>query len=197
VAFVADEYDCFLTEPADSNFLSKCREARCCSLIATQSYESIAAKLHDQHSTNKILANLRTKLWLCCEDVYTAEQAANLCGKIEREKTSRNRSESSGGGFSLFDRRFVAADSGNWTESYNVSLHEEFMFAPRVFLNLYVNQCVAKVFDGQKVIPARVLYLKPTFKDPNISWFDYAENEEARPSVLADPYAEGNAPRGA
>src|SRR5437867_3560986 len=94
VFFVADEYDGYTTQPGDGDFFSKCREGKCCAVIATQTYESFVAKLRNEHVAAQLLANLRTKIWLCAEDNYTARQAADLCGEIERGKVSHSRNES-------------------------------------------------------------------------------------------------------
>ncbi|NKB16065.1 MAG: hypothetical protein HC774_02840 [Sphingomonadales bacterium] len=47
-------------------------------MIATQTYESFVAKLKNEHVAAQLIANLRTKIWLCAEDNYTARQAADL-----------------------------------------------------------------------------------------------------------------------
>jgi hypothetical protein len=172
VFFVADEYDGYVTQPADGNFLSKCREARCCTLVATQSYESFTARLHDEHVTHQLLANLRTKIWLCCEDNYTARQAADLCGEIEREKVSRSRNENSQGSFSVFDGRFVSSDGGSFGESTSVNLQREHLFSPRAFTRLKLNQAIVKMFDGERVWEPAVIYLKAAYLDPERSWFE-------------------------
>lgn len=171
VFFVADEYDGYVTQPADGNFLSKCREARCCSIIATQSYESFTAKLQNEHVTHQLLANLRTKIWLCCEDNYTARQAADLCGEVEREKVSRSRNENAQGSFSVLDGRFVSADGGSLGESTSVNLQREHIFPPRAFTTLKLNQAIVKMFDGERVWDPSIVYLKPTYSDPERSWF--------------------------
>ena len=69
----ADEYDGYTTQPGDGDFFSKC-----CAVIATQTYGSFVAKLKNEHVAAQLIANLRTKLWLCAEDNYTARQAADL-----------------------------------------------------------------------------------------------------------------------
>lgn len=171
--FVADEFDAYITQPGDGNYLSKCREAKSCSIIATQSYESIVAKLGNEHSAGQLLANLRTKLWLCAEDPYTAEQAARLCGEVEKVKVSRSRNESvRHSAFSFLDRKILATDPGSVGESVQESLHREQLFPPRSFTQLRLNQAVVKLFDGVKVLEPTVAYLKPIYEDPNTSWFD-------------------------
>jgi hypothetical protein len=173
VFFVADEYDGYTTQPGDGDFFSKCREAKCCAVIATQTYESFVAKLKNEHVAAQLIANLRTKIWLCAEDNYTARQAADLCGEIERPKISRSRNESSRKpAFSFMDGAVIAADAGHVGESINVSLRREHLFVPRAFTSLKVNQAIVKAFDGIRVLEPWVVYLKPMHEDPEVSWFE-------------------------
>ena len=59
VFFVADEYDGYTTQRGDGDFFSKCREAKCCTVIATQTYESFVAKLENEHVAAQLIANER------------------------------------------------------------------------------------------------------------------------------------------
>jgi hypothetical protein len=171
--FVADEYDGYVTQPADGNFLSKCREARCCTIIATQSYESLVAKLRNEHVAGQLLSNLRTKVWLCAEDNYTAEQAARLCGEVERLKVGRSRSANSKrSAYSFLDGKIISADAGSVGESTNYSYRREHLFPARAFTSLRLNQAIVKMFDGERVADPTYLYLKPIYGDPNLSWFE-------------------------
>jgi hypothetical protein len=173
VFFVADEYDGYTTQPGDGDFFSKCREAKCCSVIATQTYESFVAKLKNEHVAAQLLANLRTKIWLCAEDNFTARQAADLCGEIERKKVSRTRNESARrSAFSFLDGELIAADPGSVGEGITVSVRREHLFTPRVFTSLKVNQAIVKAFDGVRVLEPWVVYLKPMHEDPEASWFE-------------------------
>lgn len=171
VFFVADEYDMFVTQPADGNFLAKCREARACSIIATQSLESLVSRLRNEHVTAQLLANLRTKIWLCAEDNYTARQAADLCGEIERDKVSRGRNETGRAAFSFLDGKILSAERHQLGESTTVSPRREHLFPPRAFTTLRINQAIVKAFDGERVLDPSYVYLKPIHKDPNVSWF--------------------------
>ena len=142
--FVADEYDGYTTQPGDGDFFSKCREARCCAVIATQTYESFVAKLRNEHVAAQLIANLRTKIWLCAEDNYTARQAADLCGEIERRKVSRTRNENARrSAYSFLDGDLIGADSGSVGEGITVSLRREHLFTPRAFnvLHSRIDQC--------------------------------------------------------
>ncbi len=172
VFFVADEYDGYLTQPADGSFLSKCREARCCAIVATQSYESFVAKLRNEHVAGQLLANLRTKIWLCAEDNYPAREAANLCGEIERLKVPRTRNESvKRSAYSFLDGQILSADPGSVEESTNYSWRRELLSQARAFTTLKLNQAIAKVFDGEVAHEPTCLYLKPVYADPSLTWF--------------------------
>jgi len=184
VFFVADEYDGYTTQPGDGDFFSKCREARCCAVIATQTYESFVAKLKNEHVAAQLIANLRTKIWLCAEDNYTARQAADLCGEIERKKISRSRNESARhSAFSFLDGDVIAADPGSVGEGITISLRREHLFTPRAFTSLKVNQAIVKLFDGVRVLEPWVVYLKPMHESPEVSWFDNTGREVAAPSA--------------
>ena len=173
VFFVADEYDAIVTQPGDGNFLAKCREAKCASIIATQSYESLVAKLRNEHLAAQLLANLRTKIFLCAEDNYTAHQAAQLCGEVERLKETRSRNESvRKSAYSFLDGQILSADAGSVGESTSYSFHREYLFPPRCFTTLRLNQAIIKLFDGERVLDPTYAYLKPIYSDPNLSWFD-------------------------
>jgi hypothetical protein len=173
VFFVADEYDGYTTQPGDGEFFSKCREAKCCAVIATQTYESFVAKLKNEHVAAQLIANLRTKIWLCAEDNYTARQAADLCGEIERKKVSRMRNHTARQtAFSFMDGDVMGVDPGSVGESVTVSLRREHLFTPRAFTSLMVNQAIVKAFDGVRVLEPWVVYLKPMHEDPEVSWFD-------------------------
>jgi hypothetical protein len=130
----------------------------------------------------QLLANLRTKIWLCAEDNYTARQAADLCGEIERRKVSRSRNETAKvSAFSFLDGAVIAADPGSVGEGISISLRREHLFTPRAFTSLMVNQAIAKAFDGVRVLEPWVVYLKPMHENPELSWFDTTGR------VVADP----------
>jgi hypothetical protein len=172
VFFVADEYDVFLSQPSDGVFFSKCREARCVSILATQSYESIEARLRNPHLAGQLLSNLRTKVWLCAEDNLTARQAADLCGEVERDKVSRSRNATARTAYSLLDGKLLATDGDQVGESSTVSQHREHLFPPRAFTSLGLHQAIVKAFDGERALPPWCVYLKPIHGDPRASWFE-------------------------
>jgi len=186
VFFVADEYDGYTTQPGDGDFFSKCREAKCCAVIATQTYESFVAKLKNEHVAAQLIANLRTKIWLCAEDNFTARQAADLCGEIERKKVSRSRNETARlSAFSFIDGAVIAADPGSVGEGISMYLRREHLFTPRAFTSLMVNQAIVKAFDGVRVLEPWVVYLKPMHENPEQSWFDTTGKVAESPAPTA------------
>jgi hypothetical protein len=121
----------------------------------------------------QLIANLRTKIWLCAEDNFTARQAADLCGEIERRKVSRSRNESAKRStYSFIDGEVIAADPGSVGEGVTISLRREHLFTPRAFTSLKVNQAIVKAFDGVRVLEPLVVYLKPMHENPEVSWFE-------------------------
>lgn len=176
--FVADEYDEFVT-PADGAFLSKCREARAVNILAIQGYPSLGAKMRDREVVEQLLGQLTTKVWFGVEDNETAEAAAKLCGKVDREKVSRTTGESSQrSAFSFLDRQSITEGTASASATTTRDVREEYLFPPRVFTSLERWQAVMKVFDGVRALPPWVVYTKPMHLDPNESWFAQAANDE-------------------
>jgi hypothetical protein len=90
VLFVCDEYQAFATtgenEPSgDEKFFSLARQARCIPLLATQSISSLRSALSGE-AWRTLLQGLRTKIFLTLSDDFSAQMAADLCGKVERLK---------------------------------------------------------------------------------------------------------------
>jgi hypothetical protein len=125
---------------------------------------------------------------LCAEDNYTARQAADLCGEIERKKVSRSRNErSQRSAFSFLDGDVIAADPGSVGEGITISLRREHLFTPRAFTSLMVNQAIVKAFDGVRVLEPWVVYLKPMHENPEVSWFETTGRTVADPERLSRP----------
>ena len=174
VFFLADEYGNYVTAPGDAAFLSQCREARCMTVLAVQSYESLMAKLRNKAAVEVLLANLATKVWLGLEDTGTALAAAELCGRVERLKESVSVSEGAHqAAFSFMDGRSVTEGPSSNTASASWSPRLEYLFPPSFFTGgLATFQAVAKVFDGVQPLPPWVVYLKRLDQDRSRSWFE-------------------------
>src|SRR5207248_168131 len=90
VFFVCDEYQAFATtgenEPSgDEKFFSLARQARCIPIVATQSISSLRSTLPGE-AWRTLLKGLRTKLFLALSDGFSADSAADLCGRADRLK---------------------------------------------------------------------------------------------------------------
>ena len=121
----------------------------------------------------QLIANLRTKIWLCAEDNFTADQAARLCGEVERLKVSRSRNENSRkSAYSFLDGQILSADGGSVGESASYSYRREHLFPAKAFTSLKLNQAIVKMFDGEAVFDPTYVYLKPVYLNPNTSWFE-------------------------
>lgn len=164
---LADEFGNYVTAPGDASFLSQCREARCITLLAVQSYESLTAKLRHKADVEVLLANLATKVWLGLEDTVTAQAAANLCGKVERLKQSVSVGEGAPrAAFSFLDGRAVSEGPSSASAGAQWSPRLEYLFPPDFFTgSLPTFTAIAKVFDGERSLPPWVVYLKPSFAE--------------------------------
>lgn len=191
--FWCDEYDEIVTSPGDGVFFSKCREARCINLVALQSYAGLRMRLRERGAVEHVLANLTTKIWLGLEDEATAVSAAELCGKVEREKASRSVAENSQqASFSVVDRRSIREGQVSASSSTHWQKREEFLFPPWSFTGLARFRAIVKAFDGANALPPWLVYVRPeewrgTPVDQDCSWFDLPRDivGEARQDGLA------------
>src|SRR3977135_3361219 len=97
VLFLCDEYHSFATvgenDPSgDEKFFALSRQAKCISIVATQSISSLRSTLPGE-SWRSLLQAFRTKIFLTLSDDFSAETASRLCGKEEMLKPSYSLSE--------------------------------------------------------------------------------------------------------
>ena len=92
-AFICDEYAEYVTK-TDSDFFALSREAKCINIVSTQSYSSLKNTLKDETSVKVICQNLINKIWFRTDDIFTIEEAQKQLGKEDKEKVSKNISES-------------------------------------------------------------------------------------------------------
>jgi TraM recognition site of TraD and TraG len=175
VLFMCDEYQHFATvgesEPTgDDKFLSLSRQPKCIPIVATQSISSLKSSLPGE-TWRTLMQAFRTKIFLALSDDFSAKTAAELCGREERFRVTYNLSESGhDAGVSILTARTVS-HRANMTASKGYSLHNDFRFDPRVFMELQNAQSVAMAYDGLNPLSPRFCYLKPYFNDPNESYF--------------------------
>lgn len=91
IALVCDECH-FMMSPSWGDWLSVARQSNTCAIFATQSYQSLYAKM-DANTVESILQNINNKIWLGSDDDKTLTDMVKTCGKYEKEKVTRSINE--------------------------------------------------------------------------------------------------------
>jgi hypothetical protein len=178
VLFVCDEYQAFATtgenEPSgDEKFFSLARQARCVPIVATQSISSLRSTLQGE-AWRTLLQGLRTKIFLTLSDDFSAQMAADLCGKVERLKPGYTITEAGQDArVSMLTGR-PTAHRTTVSASKTYSVRHEYVFQPKIFAELQNAQAIILPYDGLNPQPPTYCYLKPHYLDPQVSYFDHA-----------------------
>jgi hypothetical protein len=178
VLFVCDEYQAFATtgenEPSgDEKFFSLARQARCVPIVATQSISSLRSTLSGE-SWRTLLQGLRTKIFLTLSDDFSAQMAADLCGKVERLKPGYTITEAGQDArVSMLTGR-PTAHRTTVSAAKTYSLQYEYVFQPKVFAELQNAQAIILPYDGLNPLPPTYCYLKPYYLAVETSYFDHA-----------------------
>jgi hypothetical protein len=177
VFFVCDEYQAFATtgenEPSgDEKFFSLARQARCIPIVATQSISSLRSTLPGE-AWRTLLQGLRTKIFLALSDDFSAQMAADLCGKAERLRPGYTLTEAGQDArvSMLTGRPAAHRTTVSAAKTYSLSL--EYVFQPKAFTELQNAQAIVLPYDGLNPLPPTRCYLKPYYLDPQISYFDH------------------------
>lgn len=177
VVFLCDEYQAFATtgenEPSgDEKFFSLARQAKCIPIVATQSISSLRTVLPGE-SWRTLLQGLRTKIFLTLSDDFSAQVAADLCGKAERLKPGYTLTEAGQDAqVSLLTGRPTAhRASVSAAKTYRLAL--EYVFQPKAFTELRNAQAIVLAYDGANPLPPAYCYLKPHYLDVQTSYFDH------------------------
>lgn len=178
--FVADEYHAFATtgetDPTgDERAFALSRQARLIPIVATQSISSLRSALSGDETWRTLIQCFRTKVFLATSDEFTARIAAELCGRTDRLKARYSLAEAGQSAhISLLTGR-SAAERQTVTASKSYSLEPDFVFPPRVFMELQNAQAVALPYDGLNPLHPQYVYLKPHYLDVQTSYFDHLE----------------------
>ena len=177
VLFLCDEYQAFATsgenEPSgDEKFFSLARQAKCIPIVATQSISSLRTVLPGE-AWRTLLQGLRTKIFLTLSDDFSAQVAADLCGKAERLKPGYTLTEAGQDArVSLLTGRPTAQRATvSATKTYSLAL--EYVFQPKIFTELRNAQAIVLAYDGANPMPPTYCYLKPHYLDVQTSYFDH------------------------
>jgi hypothetical protein len=178
VVFVCDEYQAFATtgenEPSgDEKFFSLARQARCIPVITTQSLSSLRSTLPGE-TWRTLLQGLRTKVFLALSDDFSAQVAADLCGKTEQLKASYALTEAGQDArVSLLTGR-SAAHKTTVTAMKTYTPAVDYEFRPKAFTELQNAQAIVLAYDGLNPLPPTYCFLKPYYLSVNTSYFDHA-----------------------
>jgi TraM recognition site of TraD and TraG len=178
ILFVADEYHAFATvgetDPTgDERAFALSRQARLIPIVATQSISSLRSALAGDDAWRTLLQCFRTKLFLATSDELTARVAAELCGRADHLKPKYTIAETGlGAHISLLSGR-AAASQHTLGASKSYSFESDYIFQPRVFMELQNAQAVALPYDGLNPLPPQYCYLKPYYLDVQTSYFDH------------------------
>src|SRR5688572_18109528 len=178
ILFVADEYHAFATvgetDPTgDERAFALSRQARLIPIVATQSISSLRSALAGDDAWRTLLQCFRTKLFLATSDELTARVAAELCGKADQLKAKYTIAETGvGAHISLLSGK-AAADQHTLGASKSYTFESDYIFQPRVFMELQNAQAVVLPYDGLNPLPPQYCYLKPYYLDAQTSYFDH------------------------
>lgn len=179
VLFLCDEYQMFATvgesDPSgDEKFFAQSRQAKCIPIVATQSVSSLRSTLSGE-GWRTLMQTFRTKIFLATADDYSAQLAADLCGKAEQIKVNYSISENGQDAkVSVLSGRTVAHKS-TVTASKSYNLQRDYVFEPKLFTELRNAESVILAYDGVNPLPAQLCYLKPYYLDPNLNYFEQLE----------------------
>ena len=177
VLFLCDEYQAFATvgesDPSgDEKFFALARQARCISIVATQSVSSLRSTLTGE-AWRSLLQTFRTKIFLALSDDFSAEMASKLCGKEDMLRPSYSISENGQDArVSILTGRATAHRATlSTSKSYNTQTLPT--FEPKIFAELKNAQAIVLAYDGLNPLPPTFCYLKPYYLDPEVSYFDH------------------------
>ena len=162
-AFICDEYAEYVTK-TDSDFFALSREAKCINIVSTQSYSSLKNTLKDETSVKVICQNLINKIWFRTDDVFTIEEAQKQLGKEDKEKISKNISESAKQTkYNYLTKSLVNKDS-SISESLNIYTQNDYVYDTNFFtLELETFNALAFLSDGNKILKPTKMGMYPYF----------------------------------
>ena len=164
-AFICDEYAEYVTK-TDSDFFALSREAKCINIVSTQSYSSLKNTLKDETSVKVICQNLINKIWFRTDDIFTIEEAQKQLGKEEKEKISKNISESAKQTkYNYLTKSLVNKDS-SISESLNIYTQNDYVYDTNFFtLELETFNSLCFLSDGNKILKPTKIKMYPYFLD--------------------------------
>lgn len=162
--FMCDEYHEYVNA-SDADFFAQSREAKCISIVATQSYSSLLNAVKDESSVKVIIQNLVNKLWLRTDDLFTIESAQKQIGREDKTKISKNISENASETNYNYFTNTLKSKKSNISESISTHIQTDFIYDTNFFTqNLNTFSCIAFISNGKKILPPCKVNLIPYFK---------------------------------
>lgn len=162
-AFICDEYAEYVTK-TDSDFFALSREAKCINIVSTQSYSSLKNTLKDETSVKVICQNLINKIWFRTDDIFTIEEAQKQLGKEDKEKVSKNISESAKQTkYNYLTKSLINKDS-SISESLNIYTKNDYVYDTNFFtqeLETFNSLCFLS--DGNRILKPTKVGMYPYF----------------------------------
>ncbi len=161
LAFICDEYHEYATEN-DADFYAQSREAKCVSIVSTQSYTSLLKAVRDQQSAKVIIQNLVNKIWFRTDDNFTIEEAQKQLGKEDKTKYIRSISENAKESKYNYLLKSFKSDNSSISESMSTQIYHDFIYDFNAFSReLKTFQAICFISTGSEVLPPKVVQLKP------------------------------------
>lgn len=165
LSFICDEYHIFVTSN-DYDFYSLSREARCCNIVATQSYSSLLDNLHSMDKLRVLMTNLKNKIFLETDDKLTIDEAKVLFGREEkkRERISISEGTDHDGKYVPTLNKVTSNKGTSFNRSISYETYKDYKFSDEDFTTeLERFKALGFLFDGIKVIHSGYLHLIPVF----------------------------------
>lgn len=132
LALICDECH-FMISPSWGDWLSVARQSNTCGIFATQSYQSLYAKI-DEKTVESILQNINNRIYLGSDCDKTLTAMVKACGKQEKQKITKSINETAlkggmdvTGGTIKAKKSNVALNTSISTEEKDRIRYEQFM----------------------------------------------------------------------
>jgi hypothetical protein len=175
-AMIVDEYQMVATagerdSAGDDKFFSLSRQPKCIPIIAMQSISSLRSTLPGE-SWRTVLQLFRTKLFLTQTDDFSAQIAAELCGREDQYRAGFSLMESGHDSRITIDNQIKSRNTGVSTgKSYQPI--RDYRFQVKDFMELPNYVGVVLAYNGRKPLPPTRVYLRPAYLDRSRSYFDH------------------------
>ena len=161
LAFLCDEYHEYVTEN-DADFYAQSREAKCISIVSTQSYTSLLKAVRDQNAARVIIQNLVNKIWFRTDDNFTIEEAQKQLGKEDKTTFSRSISENAKETKYSYILKTFKSDNSSLSESFTTQTYHDFIYDFNSFSReLKTFQAICFISTGTEILKPQVVQLQP------------------------------------